>query len=168
VSPRLRYLSTSLALVAVGLGYAVSQRWFERPAPRPITRSEAAVRPDARPPAPPIARDVLARGADLSLTADQQARLEALDLQWKGKSADLEVAFKEAEREFSQFMREAQAGGKTSLQDIQRRSADLQSLSAALRERRQIHSEAAARILTATQRQKLFSGTSPEPLGGIR
>lgn len=168
MSPRLRYLSTSLALVAVGLGYAVSQRWFERPAPRPITRSEAAVRPDARPPASPIARDVLARGADLSLTADQKARLEALDLRWKAESAGLEAAIKEAEQDFSQFMKEAQAGGKTSLQEIQRRSADLQSLSAALRERRQLHTEEAVRILTAQQREKLFPGTSLEASGGIR
>ncbi len=168
MSPRLRYLSTTLALVAVGLGYALIQGKPWRSAPRLEARPMAARSPLPLPPAPPIAREILGRGADLSLTADQKARLEALDLRWKGEAAGLEGAIKEAEQEFSRFMKETQAGGKTNVQEIQRRSADLQSLSAALRERRQFHVEEAARILTAIQRQKLSAGISPEPLGGIR
>ncbi len=168
MSPRLRYLSTTLALVAVGLGYTLIQERPWRPAPRLEARPLAARPPIPRPPAPPAAREILQRGADLSLTADQQARLKALDRRWKGEAAGLEAAVKEAEQEFARYMKETQAGGKTSVQEIQRRSADLQNLSAALRERRQLHVEEAARILTADQRQKLSAGTSPEPPGGIR
>ncbi len=168
MSPRLRYVSTSLALVAVGLGYALIQGKPWRSAPRLEARPMVARSPAPRPPAPPTAREILGQRTDLSLTADQKARLEALDLRWKGEAAGLEAAIKEAEQEFSRFMKETQAGGKTSVQEIQRRSADLQSLSAALRERRQIHSEEAARILTAIQRQQLSAGTSPEPPGGNR
>ncbi len=168
MSPRLRYLSTTMALVAVGLGFALIQGKPWRSAPRLEARPMVARSPAPRPPAPPTAREILGHGTDLSLTADQKARLEALDLRWKGEAAGLEAAIKEAEQEFSRFMKETQAGGKTSVQEIQRRSADLQSLSAALRERRQIHSEKAARILTAIQRQQLSAGTSTEPPGGIR
>ncbi len=168
MSPRVRYLSTTLALVAVGVAYAVIQARPWRPGPRLEARPVAVGRPIPAPPAPLTAREILERGAALSLTADQKAHLAALDRKWREESAGLETALQAAEVEFSRFMKETQAGGKTNVQEIQRRSADLQSLSAALRERRQFHVEEAARILTAIQRQKLSAGTSPEPAGGIR
>ena len=166
MSPRLRYLSTTLALVAVGLGYALIQGRFERPAPRIPARSEAA-RPAPLPPPPP-AREVLDRGATLSLTADQKARLASLDRKWREESAPVEAALQEAEREFSQFMKDAHAGGRTSLQEIQHRSAEVRDLGAALRERRRLHSEAAADVLTGQQRRTLTSPSSPETTGGGR
>ncbi len=166
MSARLRYVSTTLALVAIGLGYALIQGKPWRSAPRPEARPLAARSPVPRPPAPPTAREILGHEGDLSLTADQKARLEALDLRWKGEAAGLEAAIKQAEQEFSRFMQETQAGGKTSVQEIQRRSADLQSLSVALRERRQLHVEEATRLLTPIQRQKLSAGTSTEQPGG--
>jgi hypothetical protein len=168
MSPRVRYLSTTLALVAVGLGYALIQGKPWRPGPRLEAWPMAARSPAPRPPAPPTAREILERGAALSLTADQKAHLAGLDRKWREESAGLETALQAAEVEFSRFMKEAQAGGRTSLQEIQSRSAEASDLSASLRERRRIHAEVAARILTTTQRQELFRGTSPEPPGGIR
>lgn len=164
MSPRLRYVSTTLALVAVGLGYAVIQGRAARPAPRIEARPVVA-----RPLAPPLptAREILDRGTDLALTNDQRARLEALDQQWKKEPAGVQVAVQEAERELTQFM-QAQASGKTSLQEIQRRSADYRELSAELRELRQRHAEAAAHILTESQQRTLVLLTSPQTRGGVR
>lgn len=169
MSSRVRYLSTTLALVAVGVAYAAIQARPWRPGPRLEARPMAVGRPIPAPPAPLTAREILEHGAALSLTVDQKAHLAALDRKWREESAGLETALQSAEVEFSRFMKEAQAGGRTSLQDIQHRSAEASELSASLRERRRIHAEVAARILTTTQRQKLFRGTSPEPpTGGSR
>ena len=142
MSPRVRYLSTSLALLAVGLGYALTQGQVGRPAPPPPARAGAA-RPAPLASAPSTARQILDRGTVLSLTSDQMDRLETLDRQWRRESAKLETALTAAELEFSRFMREAKAGGRTNLQEIQRRSAEFRDRSAALRERRQIHAETA-------------------------
>ena len=165
---RTRYLSTTLALVAVALGYALIQGRPTRPAPRLPARPAVASQPAAPPPAPLTAREVLDRADVLSLTADQKARLEALDRAWKQETAGLETALQEASNEFSQFMRESQARGRASLQEIQRRSADLRELSAALRERRHLHSEDAARVLTEAQRQTLAPASSTATRGGDR
>lgn len=165
MSPRLRYLFTTLALLTIGLGYALVQGGPARPAPQ-IEKSAAA----ARPPAPPLptARQILDRETDLSLRADQKDRLTALDGRWRKESAPLEAARMTAEQEFSLFMKEAQAGGKTSLQEIQRRSAEFRDLSTALREGRRRHAEAAAHILTESQQRALALRTAPHTPGGVR
>jgi hypothetical protein len=111
---------------------------------------------------------MLDRGADLSLTADQKSRLTALDEKWRKDSAPVETALKTPEQEFSQYMKEAQAEGKTNLQEIQRRSADYRDLSAELRELRQRHAEAAAQVLTESQQRTLALLTSPQTRGGVR
>lgn len=168
MSPRLRYLATTVALLAVGLGYVLIQGKPERPAPRLRPQSEAVPRPTAQPPALPTAREILDRRPALSLTADQMARLEALDREWRAETPPLETALKAAEEELSRFLREAQAGKGASVQEIQRRSAEYQELSAALRERRRLHSQAATRVLTAPQRQKLAAATATGTPGGGR
>ena len=165
---RLRYLSTTLALVAVGLGYALIQAKPWRAAPRLEPRPAAAGHPAPPPPAPPTAREVLDRSERLDLTREQKARLEALDRQWKQETAGVEAALRGAEEEFSRFMKEAQGGKGTSLQEIQRRSADVRDLSATLRERRLLHGEAVARVLTEPQRRTLGLPPSPETRGGAR
>ena len=167
MSPRVRYLSTSLALLAVGLGYALIQGRVGRLALPPPARAEAA-RPAPLAPAPPAARQILDRGTVLSLTSDQMDRLETLDQQWRRELAKLETALTAAEQELSRFMRDAQAGGKTNLQEIQRRSAEFRDRSAALRERRHIHAEMAARLLTETQRRVLAQAPSSQTPGGDR
>ncbi len=161
MSPRLRYLSTTLALVALGLGYGLIQAKPWHPPPRLATRSAEAARSPAPPPLPPSAREILDRSAALSLTPDQKARLRALDEKWRKESAPLEAALETAGGDFSQFMNEAQSGGKTSLQEIQRRSEEFRGLNAELRAGRQHHAEAAAQLLTESQRRKLAPLTSP-------
>ena len=160
MSPSLRYLSTTVALLAVGLGYALIQGRGERPTPRPAAQSEAVARPVPPPAAPPTAGEILERRASFSLAADQVSRLEALDAEWKREAA--------AEQALSRFMKEAQSAGGTSVQEIQRRSAEFRELSAALRERRRLHSEAAAHVLTESQRRQLAAATSTGTPGGGR
>jgi hypothetical protein len=167
MSPGFRYLSTTMALVAIGLGYALFQAKPWRPAPRLEARS-VALRPPVPPPAPPTAREILERGAALSLTADQKTRLAALDRRWSEEVAPLEAAVQEAEEEFSRFMKESQAGGRASLQEIQDHSADVRELGAALRGRRLLHAEAAVQILTEQQRKIFTPSRSPEITGGSR
>jgi hypothetical protein len=168
MSPGPRYLSTTVALLAVGLGYALLQGRPERPAPRPAAQPEAVARPAPPPVSPPTAGEILERRASFSLTADQVSRLEALDAEWKKEAAELEPALAAAEQALSRFMKEAQSAGGTSVQEIQRRSAEFRELSAALRERRRLHGEAAAHVLTESQRRQLAAATSTGTPGGGR
>lgn len=168
MTPRTRYLSTSLALVAVGLGYALIQGRPDRPPLRLPARPAAPDRPAPTSPSPPTAREILERARALSLTAAQIARLEALDRQWQQESSGLEAALRQAEQDFSRFMTDAQAARRTSLEEIERRSAEFRELSAALRERRRLHAEAAAQLLSEPQRLTLASLPSPKPTGGGR
>ena len=166
MSLRVRYLATTLALVAIGLGYVLVQQWPEHPALRLPARAEASSHPLSRP-ALPIARQILERVADLALTADQMRRLAVLDRQWVQESSGLQAVAEAAGRDLSQFLQE-QGSGKVSLQEIQRRSADYRALSQELRERRQHHAEAAAAILTESQQRTLALLTSPDTRGGVQ
>jgi hypothetical protein len=115
----------------------------------------------------PTARAILDRGAELPLTKEQRARLEALDRRWTSESAGLEAAVHQEEEAFAAFMQEAQAGGKTSVRELQRRSADLRELSGTLRERRQQHADSALHILTEQQRRMLSSLDASARHGGV-
>lgn len=168
MSPSLRYLATTVALLAVGLGYALIQGRPERPAPRPAAQPAAVARPLPPAPALPTAREILGRRAALGLSAEQVARLEALDREWRSEAAPLEAALQAAGEEFSRFVREAQPGKGASLQEIQRQSAEYRELSATLRERRRLHSEAAAHVLTESQRQRLAAAKATGTPGGGR
>jgi hypothetical protein len=161
-----RYLITSLVLLAVAFGYALTQGRVERPAlPRP---AGVASSPRVPPPPLPSARKLLDRRASLALSNEQTRRLEALAREWSSESAGLEAELQAATAEFSRFMSEAQGGRGASLQEIQRRSADVGELSAGLRERRRLHGEAAAGLLTDRQRMTLAQGTPAVPTGGDR
>lgn len=152
MSPRVRYLSTTLALLAVTAGYALSQGWIERQSPRPMVR-EAGARP-VLPPAPaPSAREILDRGPAGGLSREQAVRLQALDAEWARQSSDLQAVIDGEQRQFAAFMKEAQGGRGASLQEIQRRSANLRDLSATLREARWQHGLASAEVLTEQQRR---------------
>ena len=152
MNPRVRSLTTTLALLAVAAGYALSQGWVARQSPRPMVR-EAGARP-VPPPAPaPSAREILDRGPAVALSREQSARLGALDAEWRRQSSDLQAAIDDEERQFSAFMKEAQGGRGANLQEIQRRSANLRDLSATLREARWQHGLASAEVLTEQQRR---------------
>ena len=152
MSPRVRALTTTLALLVVATGYALSQGWVERQSQRPMVR-EAGARP-VPPPAPaPSAREILDRGPAGGLSREQAVRLQALDADWVRQSTELQAAIDDEERQFSAFMNEAQGGRGASLQEIQRRSANLRDLSATLRETRWQHGLASAEVLTEQQRR---------------
>ncbi len=164
MSARGRYLTTSLVLLAVAFGYALTQSRGERPAlPRP---AGVAAAPRVPPPLP-SARDILDRRASLALGQEQTRRLEALAREWSGESARLEADLQAATAEFSRFMSEAQGRRGTSFQEIQRRSADVSELSTRLREQRRLHGQAAAGLLTDRQRQRLAHPV-PDTPGGTR
>ena len=165
MSVRLRYLTTSLVLLAVGFGYALTQGRAERPAPPRPAGVAAAPRV---PPPLPSARDLLDRRASLALSPDQARRLEALAREWSSESARLDASLRAATAEFSRFMTEAQAGRGASLQEIQRRSADAGELGAWVREQRRLHGEAAAGLLADWQRAKLVQEAPGVPVGGGR
>ncbi len=168
MSPGVRYLSTTLALVAVAVAYVVLQRPPERPAPRPPARSSApAVRPVALPPAPITARELLDRAATLDLRQDQVGRLQALDRRWRAEARELEEAAAKAQQEFSAFMNGTGRSRGPTVQEIQRRSAEFSSVSAALRESRQRHADAAIRLLADWQRTRLSQMERSAPSGGL-
>ena len=153
MSPRVGFLTTTLALLAVAAGYALSQGWVERQSPRPMVR-EAGARPVPPPSPAPSAREILDRGPAVGLSREQAGRLRALDAKWLRQSSELQAAIDDEERQFSAFMKEAQGGGRgASLQEIQQRSANLRDLSATLREARWQHGLASAEVLTEQQRR---------------
>jgi hypothetical protein len=163
MSDRVRVLAATLALTAIAVGYFLVQGIPARPGPH-LERGPAMTKPIAPPPLP-TAHSLLAQGAVLSLTKAQTARLEALDLRWKAQVAGLEAALQHEEAAFAQFMQEAQAAGKTSLQEIQRRSAELRTMSESMRERQQLHADAVLDVLTESQRQVLAK-TAASARGG--
>jgi hypothetical protein len=163
MSDRVRVLAATLALTAIAVGYFLIQGTPTRPGPH-LDPRRVATTPIA-PPNLPTAHSLLARGAALSLTTAQTARLEALERRWKAEAAGLEATLQHEEAAFAQFMQEAQAAGKTSVQEIQRRSADLRALSESVRERRRLHADAVLDVLTESQRQMLAT-TAASTRGG--
>lgn len=157
MSPRVRYLSTTVALVALAVAYVFWQSRLERPTPRRPAASAPVIRPasPAPVPLPPTAREILDRAAALDLSDHQVVRLRALDRLWTSEASGLDAAIHVAEGEFSAFMMTAQASGGANMQDIQSRSAELRRLGALLRERRQQHSDVAVGLLADWQRQRL-------------
>jgi len=160
-----RYAATTVALVLIGAAYVLGQAWLDRPAlPRP---SRGTAERPAPPVPPPTAQDLLGRADALGLTAEQRARLASLDRAWGEEAASLGQAVAAARAEFERFTREATARG-ASIAGIQRQSAEYRELSAALREARQRHADAAQAVLTEAQRQSLARGPSSSGQGGTR
>ena len=157
MSPRVRYLSTTVALVTLAAAYIFWQGRLERPTPRLPAASAPVVRRAAPAPAPlpPTAREILDRSVVLELSDHQVIRLHALDRLWTSEAGRLDAAIQVAEGEFSAFMKTAQASGGASMQEIQSRSAELRRLGALRRERHQQHSGAAVGLLADWQRQRL-------------
>jgi hypothetical protein len=152
MSVRLRYLATSLILLGVAFGYAMTQGRAERPAPPRPAGAATSLRVL---PAPlPLARELLNRRASLALDDGQTKRLETLARAWSRESARLEAELQTVTAEFSRFMSEVQGSRGTSLQEIQTRSAHISELSSILREQRRLHGEVAAGLLTERQRQR--------------
>jgi hypothetical protein len=153
VSARTRYLTTTLALLVIGLGFGLSQ-WRTRPSAllKPPARN---ARVPARLGHPLTAAEVLNQAESLGLRPQQTARLQILDRGWRVDVESLETALRAASAEFERFVAEARKGGGASVPELQRRSADLQMLSAELRERRAAHSRQAIEILTDAQREAL-------------
>lgn len=158
MSPQVRYLSTTVALVAVAVAFILWQRPLDRSTPRLPAASAAAARMTA-PPMPPTARRILDQ-AMAGLTHGQIARLRELDRVWTSEERELQAAIRDAELELSAFMKEAQASRGASVQQIQQRSVEFSRLSATLRERRRHHSEAALQVLDVSQRHRL-AGIEP-------
>ena len=157
MSPRVRYLSTTVGLVALAATYVFWQGQLERPRLRLPAGSAPVIRPAAPAPAalPPTAREILDRSVALELSDQQVIRLHALDRLWTSEASRLDAAIRAAEGEFSVFMTTAQASGGASMQEIQSRSEQLRRLGTLLRERRQQHSDGAVGLLADWQRQRL-------------
>ncbi len=162
MSPRVRYLITTVCLVALPVGYMAWQRQVERPSPRLLAASVPGGRALAPPriSRPSEAREILERAEALELREDQIRRLHELDRLWRVESGRLEEAIRQEEGEVGAFMEQARTSRGASVQEIERRSAELRTLGARLREARQQHSDAAARLLTEWQRKWLASGGS--------
>jgi hypothetical protein len=157
-----RYLLTTLTLVAVGLAWQLSQAAMNRP--RLVRPAPPAVsgRPASVPLPRLMAREVLERATALALTPDEIAGLEALDRRWQRESGELERMARLAGDELARFMDEARARGRTSLEEIERRSGEFSELSRELGLRRRLHGEAAINLLSEAQRREL--GAKPGEL----
>ena len=160
------YLFTMIAIAVATITWTIVDR---PPRPRPIrAMSAASMATAARPTvAPrPTARNLLAYGEALGLTAGQRAKLETLAAAWERESASLQAGADAASAEFARFIGDAQKVGHVRLDEVQRRSMEVQELSAALRARRAPHNEEAAGVLTERQRSRLAEiHTTP---GGTR
>ena len=150
---RVRHVPATLVVTAIAVAYIIAQGV----GPRPTTRLERPAQtegPRALPSPPPAARDILARRGELTLSGTQVARLEALDREWQRASTALGTTIEAARADFSRFMEERTARS-AGVQEIQRQSEEFRELSAELRQRRLDHAQAAAALLTETQRDTL-------------
>ena len=168
MSPRLRYLVITALLLAIGLGDTLIQLGPRRATLRLPVRAEASARPMAPPVLPDTARDILNRADTLSLTKSQRQQLAALDRQWQEASQGLEAEVGAARQEFAQFLQASRDGRGANLAEIQRRSSAYQRASAALREERRRHVEAAAEVLTRSQRETSTYQSETTSRGGNR
>ena len=159
-------LAAASALVIVAVGWTIFQTRTERPR-LSLPRSAAITRP-APTALPPTARDILDGGVLLDLNAAQRTRLRALEATWARESGAVQAELDAAMADFSRFMDEASATGRTSLQEIRRGSAAISELSSALREQRRLHAAAAAAVLTDWQRTRLGEATRAAAVGGQR
>jgi hypothetical protein len=166
MSVRSRYVTGILALVVLAFGYAFVQGRAERPGPRRPAQPALIARPSIPETRLPSAREILDGAALLSLTAAQWTHLRALDATWSREAGRRQDELDAAMAEFSRFMTEAQRTRRTSLQEIQRRSAEISALSAVLSERRRLHGDAAAALLTEWQRRKLAEVPRSVTTGG--
>jgi hypothetical protein len=160
-----RYAATTVALVLIGAGYVLGQDWLDRPVP--LRPSRVTAERPAPPVPPPTADDLLGRADALGLTAEQRVRLASLDRAWGEEAASLGQAMAAARAEFERFTREASSRG-ASIAEIQQQSAEYRELSAALRDARQRHADAAQAVLTEAQRQSLARDPSSSGQGGTR
>jgi hypothetical protein len=158
VSAATRSVLVAAAVVLGALAWPGPAAAPGRPARAPVARPAA---PAVAPAPPPTARDVLAAG--VALDAAQRRELEGLAREWERASATLEAAVRAARDEFDRFAATARAGGRTSLAELQQRSAELRELSAELRARRQAQSDAALAVLTDDERRAI-----PTTAGGRR
>ncbi len=162
MSLRVRYLATTLVLLAIALGFGLSQ-WKARPGPPRLT-----VHVTARPALPvpsPIASEILGHSAALGLSPRQAERLRELDRQWQADYGTLQAAIQAASAGFERFVADARKGGGASLQTLQQHSGELQELSATLRERRAEFSRHAVAVLTEAQRA-ILRPASEDSSGG--
>jgi hypothetical protein len=151
MSVKVRYLATTLALVALAVGLAWVTAAPAPPRPRP---APSAGRP-APLPAAPTAREILDRAVALGLDPRQRAALETLAGRWERESAALQADVDAAAREFARWMDRRPDGGRAGLAEIRQRSAAVSELGTGLREHRRRHADAAAAILTEAQRTGL-------------
>jgi hypothetical protein len=166
MNPGRRLMTVALTLAVVAVGWAVSAPRPERP--RPSLVKPVAVSRPAPATLPPTARDILQGGVLLDLREAQRTRLRALDAEWTRQSVASQAQLDAAMADFARFMDEARASGRTSVQDIQRHSAEIGALSADLRALRRVHAESAAAVLTAWQRGRLDGLTVSRVSGGQR
>jgi hypothetical protein len=160
-----RSMAAALTLAIVAVGWMVLSP--RRPRPSPLVPTLTTVSRPAPATLPPTARDILEGGMLLDLREAQRTRLRALDAEWTKQSAAAQARLDGAVADFARFMDEAR-GGRTSLSEIQRHSAEISALSADLRERRRVHAEASAGVLTARQRGRLDGLTVSRVSGGQR
>jgi len=143
------------SIVVASVAMLAVVAWLASPpgAQRAPLRVASSAVPPVRPAPPPLARDVLASG--LPLSAAQHRALVALATQWERESTTLEAAVGAAAEEFDRFAAAARAAGRTSLAEVQQRSAELRELSADLRAYRQAQGDGALAVLTDAQRRQL-------------
>jgi hypothetical protein len=165
--PYRRYRFTALAVLLAAGALVLLQGRPDRPAPRLPAGAGSTMRPTALPREGPSAREILDRGDTLGLSRTQVARLKALDRQWSREADALRATIHDAEQEFAEFAKRAQAAKGASVQDILRQSADYASLSGELRVRRRQHSAAALGLLTEGQRARVDHDKTGDP-GGTR
>ena len=158
------YVVASLALAVAALAYVVRDtRGVSGPAPVVLT----STRPGAVSPREPryVARDLLAKSPGLS--AQQRRALGDLARDWEREESALDGRLQAAQATFEQFMTMARQKGRISVAEIQSASADLREVSAELRERRAMHSEASMSVLMPAQREAMRRGPAG-PAGGSR
>lgn len=149
-------------MMLVLLAIVLWQRWQQtRPtafAPSPPVRVHRLA------PLPREPKWLLERADELGLTDEQRKKLIALQQDYERRTAKLRRQLDEVSKKFQRFMDEAQRKGRAmTIEEIQRRAAEVSRLSRPLAQERQSAWEQALAVLTEKQRKISSEGSSPEP-----
>jgi hypothetical protein len=161
MTPGVRSLTASLALVMVAGGYVWMQSRVERPAPPRPQRITSR----AEPPVPLVTASA-ALTAGIALSSRQRAELQRMAADWDGERASFDSAVTSAARQFELVMAEARPSGRTTISDLQRGSESIRELSADLHRRRLRHRKDVLSVLDEAQRADLERIATAPAVGG--
>lgn len=154
------HFGPGIAIALILSAFVVYARWQEQ-ARRAPPRIERTVVSDTGKAGAGVISEIsslLARRAELRLTAQQVKEIEKLQAGWERVAAPLREQADQAAEQFKRWMDEVQKRGQVAIDEVQRHGAKVRALSAELVQQRRVYWESALRLLAEEQRRQIERG----------